>query len=337
MTDLSIDYLGIKLKNPLIVGASTFSADVEMAKELEESGASAIVLKSLFEEQIQMERAQLDDLMEEYANRNAEMTSLFPKLEHSGPKEHLLMLENLKKNLNIPVIASLNCVYDVTWVEFAEMLEAGGADALELNFYSVPSDLEKNAQIIEEEKLKIVEQVSSRVNIPISVKLSAYYTNVLNVVQRMENAGAKGFIMFNRLFQPEIDSQIEEHVTHFDLTNHRNYRLSLRYIGLLYKKIQSDLIGNGGIYAADDVIQLLLSGANSVQIVSAIYKHKPSIIKSMLYELKSWMKEKKYKTINEFRGNLSDEKLYGSYAYKRAQYLDYILNPGEIIKKYLMR
>lgn len=337
MANLNVDFMGLSLKNPIIVGACTLSATVEGAQDLERAGAGAIVYKSLFEEQIQMERAQLADELDEYTDRNAEMTSIFPAIEHAGPKAHILRLSEVKKSVKIPVIASLNCLYDVTWFDYAKQLEDAGVDALELNFYQMPSNVDKTAEQMEEEKVKIVEALKKRLRIPFSIKLSPYYTNTLNFVNRLDEAGASAFVLFNRLFQPEIDIQTEKHVTNFNLSNQGDFKLGIRYVGLLHKKISANLCGTNGIYTFEDVVQMLLCGADVVQMVSALYKNTPDYIAQVLSELENWMDEKGYKSIEEFRGKLSDSELKTSDIYYRAQYLDYILHPEEIINKNLMR
>ena len=337
MANLNVEFMGLKLRNPIIVGACTLSATVDGARELERAGAGAIVYKSLFEEQIQMERAQLDDELDLYTERNAEMTSLFPNLEHAGPTAHILKLIDVKKNISIPVIASLNCVYDVTWFDYAKQLEEAGVDALELNFYSMPTDMGKTAAEIEEEKIKIVKTLKKRLKIPFCIKLSPYYTNTMNFVSRLDKAGASSFTLFNRLFQPEVNIEKENHITRFNLSNRGDFKLGLRYIGLLHKKIKSQLCGTNGIYTYEDIIQMLLSGADVVQMVSAIYKNEPSYIAEVLAEIENWMDTKGYKSISEFRGKLSDNEIKGTDIYHRAQYLDFLLKPEEIINKYPMR
>jgi len=337
MANLEIEFMGLKLKNPLIVGACTLSATVEGAQELERAGAGAIVYKSLFEEQVQMESAQLDDEIDAYTERNAEMISLFPTMEHAGPTEHILKLSEVKKSVSIPVIASLNCVYDVTWFVYAQQLELAGVDALELNFYSMPTDKDKTAAQIEDEKVKIVDTLKKRLTIPFCIKLSPYYTNTLNFVNRLDQAGASAFTLFNRLFQPEININTESHITRFNLSHNGDFKLGMRYIGLLYKKISGSLCGTNGIYTFEDMIQMLLSGADVVQMVSAIYKNEPAYIHQVLADLEEWMDLKGYKSIQDFKGKLSDSELKASDVYYRAQYLDFLLKPEEIINKYPMR
>ncbi|MCZ4694119.1 dihydroorotate dehydrogenase-like protein [Ancylomarina euxinus] len=337
MANLNVEFMGLKLRNPIIVGACTLSATVEGARELERAGAGAIVYKSLFEEQIQMERAQLDDEMDAYSERNAEMVSIFPTLEHAGPTAHIIKLIDVKKNISIPVIASLNCVYDVTWFDYAKQLEDAGVDALELNFYSMPTSMDKTAAEIEEEKVKIVQTLKKRLKIPFCIKLSPYYTNTMNFVSRLDKAGASSFALFNRLFQPEVNIDEECHMTRFNLSNRGDFKLALRYVGLLHNKIKGALCGTNGIYTHEDIIQMLLSGADVVQMVSAIYKNQPSYIAEVLAELENWMDTKGYKSINEFKGKLSANELKSSDIYYRAQYLDFLLKPEEIINKYPMR
>ncbi|PCH68070.1 MAG: dihydroorotate dehydrogenase [Bacteroidales bacterium] len=337
MAHLNVEFMGLSLKNPIVVGACTLSATVEGAKELERAGAAAIVYKSLFEEQIQMERAQLADELDEYTDRNAEMISIFPAIEHAGPEAHIMRLSEVKKNVGIPVIASLNCIYDVTWFDYAKKLEEAGVDALELNFYQMPGDVDKTAAQLEDEKVKIVKTLKERLSIPFCIKLSPYYTNTLNFVNRLDQAGASAFVLFNRLFQPEIDVNTESHVTNFNLSHQGDFKLGLRYVGLMHKKIKGGLCGTNGIYTYEDVLQMLFCGADIVQMVSALYKNKPSYIAQVLSELEQWMDKKGYKSIGEFRGKLSDSELKTSDIYYRAQYLDFILHPEEIIKKNIMR
>lgn len=337
MANLNVEFMGLSLKNPIVVGACTLSATVEGAKELERAGAAAIVYKSLFEEQIQMERAQLADELDEYTDRNAEMTSIFPAIEHAGPKAHIMRLSEVKKNVGIPVIASLNCIYDVTWFDYAKKLEEAGVDALELNFYQMPVDVDKTAAQLEDEKVKIAKTLKERLSIPFCIKLSPYYTNTLNFVNRLDQVGASAFVLFNRLFQPEIDINTESHVTKFNLSHQGDFKLGLRYVGLMHKKIKGGLCGTNGIYTYKDVLQMLLCGADIVQMVSVLYKNEPSYIAQVLSELEQWMDKKGYKNIGEFRGKLSDSELKASDIYYRAQYLDFILHPEEIIKKNIMR
>lgn len=332
MVDTSTSYMNLKLKNPLVIGSSNMVDNVEKLIELQDAGAAAIVFKSLFEEQIQLESMQLDIEIELYNERNAESITLFPNIQHAGPDEHLLKLKHAKSVLNIPLIGSLNCVFNETWVEWAKLMEKTGIDGLELNFFSIPRDFDTSAESIEKEQVEIVKKVSEAVSIPVSVKLSPYYTNILQVVNRMSEAGAKGFILFNRLFEPDISTNSLKHITPFNLSEHGDYRLSLRYIGSLYLNVRASFIGANGIHDGLDVIKLILSGADAVQIVSVIYLEKSNAIHDMLSEIIKFMETHGFESLNDFRGMLSKEKTKNPFVYRRAQYVDLLINSDKIFK-----
>jgi len=332
--DLKTTYMGIELKNPIIIGASNLVLDLAMAKKLEDAGAAAIVYKSLFEEQLHLEAAELEDELHEYDNIHAEMTSLFPNIEHSGPKAHLLALKKLKETVSIPVFASLNCTYDVSWVEYAKYLEDTGVDGLELNFYSTISDVEKSPAQIEDARIEILQKIKATVKIPVSVKLSPFYTNMMNVVYRLDKNGADGFVLFNRLFQPDIDIKEEKMRVPYNLSHKGDNRLALRFAGLLAGNLNGSICSNTGIVDGEDVITMLLAGADAVQVVSTVYKNGVIQITRMLDELSTWMKEKGYESITEFKGKLSKKNSTDPHAYKRAQYVDYLMKAKEYLKKY---
>jgi dihydroorotate dehydrogenase (fumarate) len=336
MADLSTTYMGVKLKNPLILGASNLVTKPEVIKELEEAGISAIVYKSLFEEQIQLESLQLDEELNEYANRNSEMGKIFPDISHAGPKEHLHNLKKLKQATTVPMFASLNAIYEPSWVEYAKALEDTGVDGLELNLYATPGYFEVGASSIEDKQYQIVKSVKKAVKIPISVKLSPFYTNTLNFIKKLDEAGVDGFVLFNRFFQPEID--IESELFHFpwELTQSRDSHLSLRYVGLLHGNTEAGICASRGIYTSDDVIQMILAGADAVQIVSTVYKNQPAFVKTILSEIQDWMKKKEYNSLSDFRGNLSRKNLKDPFSYQRAQYIDILAKSEEIFKKYPM-
>lgn len=332
--DLRTTYMGIELKNPIIIGASNLVLDLSMAKKLEDAGAAAIVYKSLFEEQLNLEAAELEDELHEFDNLQAEMTSLFPKIEHSGPKAHLLALKKLKETVSIPVFASLNCTYDVSWVDYAKYLEETGVDGLELNFYSTISDVEKSPATIEEERIEILKKIKAAVKIPVSVKLSPFYTNMMNVVYRMDKNGADGFVLFNRLFQPDIDVKEEKLRVPYNLSHKGDNRLALRFAGLLAGNLKGSICSNTGIIDGEDLITMLLAGADSVQIVSTVYKNGVVQVTRMLEELSAWMKSKGYNSIYDFKGKLSKKNVDDPHAYRRAQYVDYLMKAKEYLKKY---
>lgn len=335
--DLSTHYMGIPLKNPLVVGASNLVTDTEMVKKLEEAGASAMVYKSLFEEQINLEAAELEDDLHEYDDRHAEMIDLFPKVKHSGPRAHLIAVKELKESVSIPVIASLNCIFDSTWVEYAELLEKTGVDGLEINFYSTITDANKTPQEIESTRIDILKQIKRKVEIPVSVKLSPFYTNALEFINRLSEDGADAFVLFNRLFQPDINIWKESFEMPYNLSHKGDNRLSIRYAGLLHGRIQANIAANTGILDGEDLIATLLAGADVAQVVSTIYRNGADQITKMLDELGDWMKEKGYQTIDDFKGKMSHSRINEPFAYKRGQYVDFLMKSKEYFKKYPMR
>lgn len=337
MANLRTNYMGIELKNPIILGASNLVDDVEAIKNIEKAGIAAVVYHSLFEEQINLEQIQLDDMLTEYDHRHAEMIDIFPEIRHGGAKEHLYKLSNLVKNVNVPVFASLNAIFDSTWEEYALELEKTGIAGLELNFYDIPTDPKLTSIKIETHQVKILNKLKKLVKIPISIKFSPFYSNLLNVVSEMDVCGANGIVIFNRFFQPEIDTELENFYYPFELTPDKDYHLSLRFTGLLYGNINADICATRGITDGEDIIKLILAGACSVQVVSAIYRNNAEYIPVMLKTISDWMDLHGYQNISDFKGRLSMKKLKDPYAYKRAQYVDILTKSEDIIKKYLMR
>lgn len=336
--DLKTKYLGLELKNPIIVGASNLVTDIDMLRKLEDAGAAAIVYKSLFEEQIHLENLEMHQEMTDYNERNAEMTSLFHEnLYESGLGEFLMHFEEAKKALNIPLIASLNAVYDETWYEYAKKLQDAGADAIELNFYAVPLDLDLDGRGILNEELDVVEGVKKAVSIPVSIKLSPFYTNPLYTIAEMSKRGADGFVLFNRLFQPDINIETESHHFPYNLSHEQDARLALRFAGLLYGNIESSICASMGVFTGADVVKMILAGADAVQVVSTVYKHGPKQITRMLQEMEAWMTTKQYANLDSFRGKLSNLHSKDPYAYRRAQYVDILMKSDEIFKKYPVR
>jgi len=336
MVDLKTKYLGLDLKNPVILGASNLVTKLDNLKRAEEAGASAIVYKSLFEEQIQLESAQFDDQLEEYNERNAEMVKLFPSIEHAGPEEHLVNLRKVKETLGIPVIASLNAIYTESWIDYASQLEQTGVDALEFNFFYIPRDTQTDGRDVNNQQLEIIRAVKPKVKLPISIKLSPFYANPLNVVSQMDKLGVDGFVLFNRLFQPDIDIEKEQHFSPFNLSSPDDNKLSLRFAGLLYGTINASICSNTGVFSGADVIKMILAGADCVQVVSTVYKNKIEYIATILKDLQNWMESKNYKNLQAFRGKLSQKNINDPFIYKRAQYIDLLLKSDQIFKKHVV-
>ena len=332
MSKLTTNYLGIELRNPLIVGASSLTANIDTLKAIEKAGAGAVVFKSLFEEQIQLEELELENELQEYNERHAEMVKLFPTLKHAGPADHLAKLKKAKETLGIPVIGSLNAMHPDTWAEYAQAIADTGVDALELNFYTTPKDFEVEGKTIIQSQAEVLQSVKEKIKIPISVKLSPFYTNPLDVIRRFDETEIDGFVLFNRLFQPDIDIDKEELVQTIILSDTNDHRLPLRFIGLLYGNIAADICAATGIITGHDAVKMLLAGADAFQVVSALYKHGIDHITTMLSQIESWMSQKGYKSVDDFRGKLAKKNLHDPFSYRRAQYVDILLRSNEIIK-----
>jgi dihydroorotate dehydrogenase (fumarate) len=336
MADLKTRYMGLVLKNPIIIGASNIVTDTENLKKLEKAGAAAVVYKSLFEEQIQLENLELYERKTEYSERNSEMISLYP-VSVSGTSdiaEHLVALKKAKEAISIPVFASINAMLSETWVEYAKRIEETGVDGLELNFYSVPENVGTDNKDIENIQINILKAVKEVVNIPVSVKLSSFHTNPLKHISDLEIAGADAFVLFNRLFQPDIDIHTEEHHFPYTLSNSEDNRLPLRFSGLLYGNTNASICANTGIMNGSDVIKMILAGADCVQIVSTIYLNQVEVVHSMIKEMEKWMDTRGYSSIESFRGKLSKKNSENKLPYHRAQYMDFMMTTSQILKKY---
>jgi len=337
MAVLKTKYMGIELKNPIIIGASNLSDNIEDAVKIEDAGAAAIVYKSLFEEQIELEKLQISEQIEEYSERHAEMINIFPGIKNIGPQEHLFKLKKLRQALKIPLIASINAVSKGNWIDFAKKIEGTGVDGIELNFYSVPSDINKTGTDIEKVHVDILKSIKKSISIPCSVKLSFFYSNALNVICSLDKAGADGFVLFNKLFQPEIDVEnVKYEYPHTHTCEHES-KLPMRWTGLAFGNIDADICSSTGIYTGKDVIKMILSGATCTQSVSAIYRYGANHITSMLNEINSWMDKNGFKEISDFKGKLSKKNVKDPYFYERAQYIDILLKNETIIKKDFMR
>lgn len=323
--------MGIEINNPIILGASNLTSNLENLKKAEDFGCAAIIYKSLFEEQIQLEKLQLDEKLTEYDDIHAEMLTTHPHLDYSCYDDHLYNLRQAKENVSIPVFASLNAVNDDTWITYAMLLAETGVDGIELNFYKSPIDFDKTAQDLEKEQIQIVKTIKQNISIPVSVKLSTDYTNILNHIKNLDSIGADAVVLFNSFFQPDIDILQEKHIKSFNFSHEGDYKKSLRYSGLLFGNIEADICSSHGIFTGADVVKLILSGSSSVQLVSAIYKNGLAHVKTIKKELEEWMDLKNYNSIDEFRGLLSNLKMNDTMnVYKRAQYVDLLINSEDI-------
>ena len=332
--DLSVKYMGIKLKNPVIVGANSLVNNIENLKRMEEAGAAAVVFKSLFEEQLHMENLEFDNFIDEYIAQNSDETSPFPDIDITGPKEYLFKLKKAKEAINIPLFASLNAVYDVSWVDYAKQIEAVGVDGIELNFYKVPKDMDSASMDYTQMQVDILRKIKAELKIPVAVKLSPFYNNPLSIIKQMDNEGADAVVLFNKFFQPDIDLDKEEMVFPYNFSSPGDYGLSLRFAGLLYKNIEAGICASTGVFTGNDVAKMIMAGADAVQVVSVLYKEGIDAIGNILKELEAFMQKKKYNSLNDFRGKLSQRNIGDPFAYGRAQYIDFLMNSVYLNDKY---
>ena len=323
MADLSTTYLGLPLKNPIVASASSLSAEIDNLRQMEASGAAAIVMYSLFEEQIELQELGYT----EYYDRHPE--SLPEPLQHlatmeefrQGAGNYLAHLYQAKKAVNIPVIASLNGYYSSGWTRYARLLEAAGADALELNIYYLATKPNISGSDVERMYLDLVRNVRSTINIPIAVKLSPYFSAMANVAHSLDQAGAGALVLFNRFYQPDFDIETETVRPSLDLSNSAELRLRLRWAGMLYGKLNADLALTGGIHNGRDVVKSLMAGAKVAMVASALYEHGIDYIGTMLEQLNQWLDDHDYGSVEEIRGRMSVQAIGDSAAFERANYV----------------
>jgi len=333
MADLSTYYMGIPVKNPFVAGASGYTKDMDSIRKIEDNGAGAIVISSLFEEQIKLQRFLLEDELTRYDDWHAEMTDIFPDVKHSGPEEHLMWVEKAVKAVDVPVIGSLNCTEQETWVEWAKKMEETGCHGLELNFFAIPNDPNRRASDIESEQLDIARSVASEVSVPVSAKLSAFYTNPLNFITELDKTGIRGLVLFNRMFHPSIDIERESGRFPFNLSSRNDHRVPLRFVGLLHGKTNAGLCASNGIHSGDDALEVLLAGSDVFQAVSTLYLNGFDVIEKILSRISSWMDSKGYSTLDEFRGKLSEEKSAERFAYRRSQYVKMLIHSDRYLER----
>lgn len=321
MADLSTSFMGVKLTSPVIMGACTLTGNIDNVKRAQDAGAGAVTAYSLFQEQIELERNELEEELLIGAERFSESITYFPQMDHAGPREHVMWVEKTKKAIEMPVFGSLNARTPGSWVEYAKQLENAGVDGLELNIYSIETDPSKTAADIEERNLDVIADVKAHVSIPVAVKLSPWYTSLANFAHRIANIGADGLILFNRFYQPTIDPDTESIELSLDLSTPQESRLPLRWVGILSGSLSIDLAASTGIHSGEDVIRQLLAGSRATQTVSSLYLHGIGHIAEMNQQISDWMDKKGYKSIEEFRGKLSESKVSDPWAFERAQYI----------------
>ena len=321
--DLTTTYLGLPLKNPLVASASPLSKKVDLAKRLEEAGAAAIVMYSLFEEQITHESRELDFYLSHGAEHYAEALSYFPDLEryNIGPEPYLEHLRRVKRAVSIPVIGSLNGISPGGWVEYAHKIEEAGADALELNIYYLPTDPDVTSGELEANYVSLVRSVRARVKIPVAVKLSPFFTALPNVARRFAEAGASGLVLFNRFYQPDINLETLEVEPHVLLSTPQALRLPLRWVAILYGRIHADLAATSGIHTPEDALKVLMAGANIAMMTSALLKNGIDYMRLVKDGMTQWLEANEYESVAQMRGSLSQVNSPDPAAFERVQYM----------------
>ncbi len=321
--DLRTTYLGLTLKNPVVPSASSLSEKLDNLRLMEDAGAAAVVCYSLFEEEIIHDSLELNDRLNQGTESFFEATSYFPEPEtfFVGPDGYLEHIRKAKQALGIPVIGSLNGSSEGGWVRYAKLIQEAGADALELNIYFLPTDLSASAGRIEQLYIDILKAVKGQVTIPVAVKMSPFFSAFAGMAKRLEEAGANGLVLFNRFYQPDIDLEGLEVTPNVLLSTPQALRLPLRWIAILSRRLNLSLAATSGIHTSDDVIKMLLVGANVTMMCSALYKNGIGHIKNVLGDLTAWLSERGYESVKQMQGSMSQASAANPAAFERANYM----------------
>jgi len=321
--DLSTTYMGLKLKNPLVPSASPLTAEVDSIARLAEHGAAAVVLHSLFEEQIRHEAAELEHLTTQGTESFAESLTYFPRMEEyrHGPEEYLELIEKAKRAVDIPVIASLNGVTVGGWIEYAKKIEQAGADGIELNVYYVATDPQQTGVQVETLYVNILKAVKAAVRIPVAIKLSPYFSSMAAMARRLDEAGADALVLFNRFYQPDINLERLEVVPDLVLSTPFELRLPLRWIAILHGHVRASLAATTGVSSARDVVKLLMVGADITQMCSVLLRKGARELATIRHDLEAWLEENEYSSIEQLKGSLSQRSCPDPAAFERANYM----------------
>jgi dihydroorotate dehydrogenase (fumarate) len=321
--DLSTTYMGMKLKNPLVPSASPLSQHISNVKLMEDKGASAVVLESLFEEQISYEKREMDHFLSQGTESFAESLSYFPDAEmyNFGPNEYLEHIRQAKEAVDIPIIASLNGVSTGGWTEYARKMQQAGADAIELNSYYLATDPQKDSKMIEDNYIEVLKEVKSAITIPVSFKLSPYFTSLAAMAKRFDEAGADGLVLFNRFYQPDIDLENLEVVPNLVLSTSESMRLPLRWIAILYGKIKANMAATSGIHTAHDVLKMLMAGADVTMLCAVLFQQGLGAISQILDDMHKWMEDHEYESVKQMKGSMSHKSIAEPAALERANYM----------------
>ncbi len=323
MSDLTTTYLGLKLRTPLMASASPLSHEVDNIRRLEDAGSSAVVLYSLFEEQLRRENLELEQNLSAGTESFAESLTYFPQsLDFfSGPEEYLEHIAKTRKAVKIPIIASLNGATLGGWTDYARRIEEAGADAIECNIYFIPTDTHASSNDIESIYLDIAREVKLAVHIPVAVKLSPFFSNMANMAKRLDAVGVDGLVLFNRFYQPDIDLDNLVLRPNVLLSTPQDLRLPLTWIGILYGRIKASLAATSGIHYAEDVVKMLMVGANVTQMCSVLLREGPEHIRYVEQQLEQWMADHEYESVKQMQGSMSQLRCADPSSFERAQYM----------------
>ncbi len=321
--NLTTSYLGLNLRTPLVVSASPLSAEIGKIREMEDMGASAVVLYSLFEEQLRRDRLELNDRLEQGTDSFPEALTYFPEAGslNLGPEEYLRHIARAKEAVRIPIIASLNGSSVGGWTEYASQMQKAGADAIELNIYHIATDMNLSGTVVEQSYLDILNAVKSAVTIPVAVKLAPYFSNFSNMAKRFDECGANGLVLFNRFYQPDIELESLEIRPNILLSRAMTMRLPLRWIAILYGRIKANLAATSGIHAGTDALKMLMVGADVTMLCSCLLRHGISHIRTMERQIVDWLTEHEYESVAQLKGSLSQKNCPAPGEYERAQYM----------------
>ncbi len=328
--DLTTTYMGLKLKNPLVPSASPLARDISTVKRMEEAGASAVVLESLFEEQIMHEKFEIDHFLAQGTESFAEATSYFPESDmyNFGPDEYLAHIRQCKEAVGIPVIASLNGVSTGGWTDYARKIQEAGADGLELNSYYLATDPAKDPRKIEDNYVEVLKAVKNAVTIPVALKLSPFFTSLSHIATRFDEIGVDALVLFNRFYQPDIDLENLEVVPNLVLSTSESMRVPLRWIAILYGKLKANLAATSGIHTAEDVLKMIMAGADITQLCATLLQNGIGRITEIQEGMIKWMEDHEYESVKQMKGSMSHKSVAEPAAFERANYM-------RVLKSYL--
>jgi dihydroorotate dehydrogenase (fumarate) len=320
--DLRTRYLGLELAHPVVASASPLTASIDSMKRLQDAGIAAVVLKSLFEEQIEHEDMSAHNLMEYGAELSPEAQGFFPEMKYStGPDTYLQLIAEAKRALRVPVIASLNGHTPGGWTSIARQFQEAGADAIELNVYFLAASVDDTSAAVENRYVELVESVTRQVSIPVAVKVAPYFSAMANMAARLTQAGARGLVLFNRFLQPDILLDELEVAPHLVLSTSDELRLALRWIAILRGRVDASLAATGGAHTPEDVLKLLLAGADCVMLASSLLTRGPSHVGALVKGIEAWMSEREYTSVAQMKGSLSQQSCPDPDAFERANYM----------------